>query len=84
MSQYQPLPLSGRVPLGFYITKYGRVWVTKDQPRWVYDTLTTGHEEETYETQLEGCGWVFPSLVTPEVITQGFERRNLERKTTSK
>jgi len=84
MSQYQSLPESGEVPVGFYMTKYGRVWVRKGDPRWVYDTATTGHEEETYETQLEGCGWIFPSLVTPEIIVQGFEQRNLERRTSGK
>lgn len=85
MSLYKPLPESGKttLSLGFYMSKYGRVWVSRGQPGWVHDTATTGHEEETFETELEGCGWVYPSLVSVDQIIKGFEERNLERKTSS-
>lgn len=81
MTQYQPLPQSGQVQPGFYMSRYGRVWVTKAQPEWVHDTKTTGHYEERFQTELEGCGWVYPGICTVEQIIQGFEQRNLERRT---
>lgn len=79
MSQYQPLPESGEVQEGFYTTQYGRVWVRKAKPEWIYDTRNSGHYEDRFETQLEGCGWVYPSKVTPEIIEKGFKERNQER-----
>jgi hypothetical protein len=76
IQQYQPLPESGIVPLGFYESKHGRVWVTKGEPKWIHDTVDTGHYEETYKTELSGVDGTFYSLVSVEVIKEAFEERN--------
>lgn len=80
MAEYKQLPEAGIVPLGFYNSRYGRVWVTKAEPEWVYDTRTTGHYEERYQTQMEGCDGVYQGLVTTEDINRAFEERNRERR----
>lgn len=68
---YQPLPDGeSEVPVGNYQTEFGRVWVRERSP----------HYEPRYTTKLEGCGWVFPNLVTPSVIVEGFHLRNKERR----
>lgn len=76
MTQYRPLPESGNVPIGFYISKHGRVWVKESSPEWVHDTRTTGHYEKRYQTELEGVAGCFSGLVSVEQITKAFEERN--------
>lgn len=78
MPHYQPLPESGKVALGFYMSRYGRVWVTKSEPEWIYDTATTGHYEDRFQTQLEGVAGCFNGLVSVEQITRAFEERDQE------
>lgn len=63
---YQPLPESGEVPPGNYMSEWGRVWVR---------SLSEGK----HETHLEGCNWVYPNLVDIEIIQKGFQERNLQR-----
>lgn len=65
MSKYQQLPESGEVTVGNYTSQWGRIWVRETE---------SGHE-----TQLEGCGWVYPNIVDVEIIKKGFKERNLER-----
>ncbi len=76
MTKYQPLPKSGVVPAGFYSSQHGRVWVTEDEPQWVHDTVTTGHYEQRYKTELEGVAGQFNGLVSVGVIVKAFEERN--------
>lgn len=74
--QYQPLPTEGIVPVGSYMSRYGRVWTYESEPEWVYDTVDTGHYETRYKTELECVDGVFGGLVSVEVITKAFEERN--------